>query len=240
MARLAPLDGVQGGRDDAGGGAGTPDGAATGRCGRTSDSADRIAGAGRPGRRRRVGSSSRPAPPDHRRAVRVNRDASLSVAAPASAPSGRRATGGHDGLLDNVVQPAGSSVAEPAGHRRRRSRSDRGRSNCKRSPGGGNRRTGTDGPIAGRPVLGRRHGVDERHRRQDSRPACVPSTMWGTAPMQNLQVVRGAVLTPKSGRPLLRRPPGGRALSSPEHERSVTDHATSLKLGRHSRGHAVR
>ena len=93
----APSDGVQGGRDDAGGGAGTPGGAAAGRSGRTSGSADRAAGAGRPGRRRRVWPSSRPAPADHRQAVRVNRDASLSVAAPASGPSGRHACGGHDG-----------------------------------------------------------------------------------------------------------------------------------------------
>ena len=82
-------------------------------------------------------------------------------------------------------------------HSHRRSRSDRGRSNCKRSPAGGNRRTGTDGPIAGRPALCRRHGVDERHRWQDTRPACVPGTVWGTASMQNLQVARGAVLAPK-------------------------------------------
>ena len=37
--------------------------------------------------------------------------------------------------------------------------------------------------------------MDERQRWQDSRPACVPGTMWGTAPRQNLQVVHGAVLT---------------------------------------------
>ena len=129
--------------------------------------------------------------------ARVNRDASLSVAAPASGPSGRHASDGHDGLLDNAVRPAGSSVAEPAGNRRQRSKSDRGRSNCKRSPGGGNLRTGKDGPISARPALCRRRGVDERHRWQDSRPACVPGTVWGTAPMQNLQVARGAVLAPK-------------------------------------------
>ena len=97
MARWPPSDGVQGGRDDAGGGAGTPGGAAAGRSGRTSGSADRAAWPGRPGRRRRVWPSSRPAPPDHRLAVRVNRDASLSVAAPANGSSGPHASGGHDG-----------------------------------------------------------------------------------------------------------------------------------------------
>ena len=218
MARWPRCVVIEGGRDDAGGGAGTPGEAAAGRSGRTSGSADRAAGAGRPGPQRCVGSSSRPGTADHRLAVRVNRDASLSVAEPASGPSGRHATGGHDGLLDNVVPPAGSSVAEPAGHRRRRSRSDRGRSNCKRSPGGGSLRTGKDGPISARPALCHRHGVDERQRWQDSRPACVPGTVWGTAPMPNLQVARGAVLAHKSGRPPLRRPPARRALSPPEHE----------------------
>ena len=105
---LAPSDGGQGGRDDAGGGAGTPGGAAAGRSGRTSGSADRAAWPGRPGRRRRVWPSSRPAPTDHRRPARVNRDASLSVAAPASGPSGRRACGGHDGSPGSAAQPAGS------------------------------------------------------------------------------------------------------------------------------------
>jgi len=197
MARWPRWVVIQGGRDDAGGGAGTPGGAAAGRSGRTSGSADRAAGASRPGRRRRVWPSSRPAPPDHRRPVRVNRDASLSVAAPASGPFGQRACGGHDGSPGSAARPAGPFAAGPLWHSHRRSRADRGRSNCKRSPAGGNRRTGTDGPTAGRPALCRRHDVDECHRWQDSRPACVPGTMWGTAPMQNLQVARGAVLAPK-------------------------------------------
>ena len=111
----APSGGVQGGRDDAGGGAGTPGGAAAGRSGRTSGSADRAAGAGRPGRRRRVWPSSRPAAADHRRPVRVNRDASLSLVAPASGPSGRHACGGHDGSPGSAAQPLGPSLPRPPG-----------------------------------------------------------------------------------------------------------------------------
>jgi len=194
---LAPLDVIKGDRDDAGGGAGTPGGAAAGRSGRTSGSADRAAWLGRPGRPRRVWPSSRPAPTDHRSPVRVNRDASLSVAAPANGPSGQRACGGRDGSPGSAARPAGRSAAGPLWHSLRRSRPDRGRSNCKRSPAGGTRRTGTDGLIAGRAPLCRKHSVDERYRWQDTRPACVPGTMWGTAPMQNCQVARGAVLAPK-------------------------------------------
>jgi hypothetical protein len=44
-----------------------------------------------------------------------------------------------------------------------------------------------------------RRDVDERPHRQDTRPAFVPGTVWGTAPMQNLQVQLGAVLALKSG-----------------------------------------
>ena len=174
----------------------------------------------------------------------MNRDASLSVAAPASGTSGRHATDAHDGLLDNVVQPAGSSVAEPVGHRRQRSRADRGRSNCKRSPGGGNLRTGKDGPIAGRPALCRRHGVDQRHRWQDSRPACVPGTVWGTAPMQNLQGARGAVLAPKLCQaltaPSSRGPPSTPARAPPvgQHRAPHLDPPSTPR--RHARSYTIR
>ena len=115
----------------------------------------------------------------------------------ASGPFGRRACGGHDGPPGSAVRPVGPFAAGPVWHSHRRSRADRGRSNCKRSPGRGNRRTGTDGLIAGRAPLCRRHSVDERHRWQDSRPVRVPGMVWGTASMQNLQVARGAVLAPK-------------------------------------------
>ena len=39
--------------------------------------------------------------------------------------------------------------------------------------------------------------VDERHDCRDIVPACVPSTVWGTASMRNRQVELGAVLAPQ-------------------------------------------
>ena len=43
----------------------------------------------------------------------------------------------------------------------------------------------------------RRRHVDERHDCRDIVPACVPSTVWGTASMRNRQVGLGAVLAPQ-------------------------------------------
>ena len=58
-----------------------------------------------------------------------------------------------------------------------------------------------------RSALRRRQDVDERHHRQDTRPAFVPSTVWGTASRRNRQVELGAVLALNSGRLSGRRPP---------------------------------
>ena len=56
-------------------------------------------------------------------------------------------------------------------------------------------------------ALDRRQDVDERLHRQDTRPAFVPGTVWGTASKQNCQVMVGAVLALNSGRLSGRRPP---------------------------------
>ena len=45
----------------------------------------------------------------------------------------------------------------------------------------------------------RRHHVDERHDCQDNVPACVPSTVWGTASRRNSQVGLGAVRAAQCG-----------------------------------------
>ena len=53
---------------------------------------------------------------------------------------------------------------------------------------------------------GRRH-VDERRDCRDIGPACVPSTVWGTASMRNRQVGLGAVLALDTSAFLARQPP---------------------------------
>ena len=197
MARWPRPVVIQGGRDGAGADAGTPDGAAPGRSGRTNGSAGRAAGPGRPGRQRRGWSSSRPAPTDHRPAARVNRDASLSLAAPASGRSGPHASGGHGGSPGSAAQPAGPCGGAHAPHCRRRNRSHRGHSSCKQSPADGNRHTGTDGLISDWTALLRRFGMDERLPWQDTQPACVPGTMWGHGAEPDGQVMPGVVLAPE-------------------------------------------
>ena len=61
-------------------------------------------------------------------------------------------------------------------------------------PERGSRRTETAGLTRRRHGRSRRRHVDERHDCRDTVPACVPSTVWGTASMQNLPVEIGAVL----------------------------------------------
>src|SRR5487761_1694945 len=68
------------------------------------------------------------------------------------------------------------------------------------------------------PALPRRHGVDERPQRQDTGPAFVPGTVWGTASMQNLVVGLGAVLALNPGRPAPRRLPSPAVAPSPPQE----------------------
>src|SRR5208282_5759676 len=53
---------------------------------------------------------------------------------------------------------------------------------------GDNPRKETASPTARHDVRTRYRHVDERHDCQDNAPACVPSTVWGTASRRNSQV----------------------------------------------------
>ena len=186
MVRCAPCGpGRHGGGDR--GGAGTSGEGRAGRHDRTSDSAAMRAGAVPPGRRRRTAPSPCCPAPDQRRSAGVNHDASLFLsAAPASGPSAPHAVAGRGWSAGSAGRPAAASRAAPDRRSHRGSRSARGRSNCRRRPARGSRHTGTDDLIPGLPLPCRRSAVDERPDRQDTRPAFVPGTMWGTAPISNL------------------------------------------------------
>ena len=98
-----------------------------------------------------------------------------------------------------LVTPAGSTLRAAGLARRslRHSRFGRDRNSCRSSSGRGNRHTETAGLTQHRNVRSCRHHVDESHDCRDIGPACVPSTVWGTASMQNRQVGLGAVLAPQ-------------------------------------------
>ena len=132
----------------------------------------------------------------------VNPDASLFLVAPGSGPSGRHARADLAGSPGSAGRLLEASLSGRTRRSLRCSRSARGHSSCRRSPACGSRRTRTDDPRPAPPVRARRQNVDETPDRQDNCPAFVPGTMWGTAPRQNLQVERGAVLAHNSGRPL--------------------------------------
>ena len=80
---------------------------------------------------------------------------------------------------------------------RRHSRFGRDRNSCRSRSGRGNRRTETAGLTERRDAGTATRHVDERRDYRDIVPACVPSTVWGTASMRNRQVVLGAVLAPQ-------------------------------------------
>jgi hypothetical protein len=197
MGHCAPSGRGQHGCDGDRGGAGTPGEAAADRDDRTNGSASSLAGAVRLEMRRRARSPSRRSPPDHPPVAWVNHDASLFLffCAPAGGPSGRHASFCHQGSADSVRPRPEAPGDAPVRRNRCRSRSGRGRSGCKRPLRYRTSCKGTDGQTPARPVRRRRRGVDERLPWQDTRPAFVPVTVWGTAPGQNFQVIVGAVLS---------------------------------------------
>jgi hypothetical protein len=145
------------------------------------------AGAVPPGRRRRTGPSPCCPAPDQRPPAGVNHDASLFLsAAPASGPSAPHAPAGHGWSAGSAGPPAAASRALPAWRSPPGSRPARGHSSCRRQPARGSWHTETGDLIPRLPLPCRRSAVDERLGRQDTGPAFVPGTMWGTAPISNL------------------------------------------------------
>ena len=146
---------------------------------------------------RRSHSSASQAPADHRVAVGVNRDASLFCRAPGSDPVARHggvAPPDHSGSAGRRTGPRGAGRAERSP---RHNKSGHGRSSCRSAPGPGSRRIETAALMPRRRDRNRDRHMDDRHDCRDTVPACVPSTVWGTASMRNRQVEIGAVLAPR-------------------------------------------
>ncbi len=153
--RVAP------GRDDRGGGAGTPDGRIPGSDARTNGSAMSRAGAAPPGSLRRSRSPASWAATDHPAAARVNRDASHFCSAPDSDASARHARAAPDGWSDSAARQHAARDAGLARRSLRHSRFARDRNSCRSSSGRGNRHTQTAGLTQHRHVRSCRRHVDE-------------------------------------------------------------------------------
>src|SRR5208282_777825 len=109
--------------------------------------------------------------------------------------------------LGNAVPPGSACVAALAARSRPRSRLGRDHSNRRSKPGRDSPRKETASPTARHGVRTRKRQVDGRHDCQDNAPACVPSTVWGTASRRNSQVGLGAVLALENEQALSRHPP---------------------------------
>ena len=137
----------------------------------------------------------------------MNPDASLYCDAPGSDALGRHEQAAPDGWFGNDVPHGSACVAALAERNRPRNRFGRDHSNRRSKPERGNPRKETASPTARHDVRIRYRPVDERHDCQDNVPACVPSTVWGTASRRNRQVALGAVLALKSAHANKPNPP---------------------------------
>ena len=130
-------------------------------------------------------------------AVGVNRDASLFCRAPDSDLVARHGGVAAQAHVDSAVRRSGPRGAGRAEHSPRHNKSGHGRSSCRSVSGRGSRHTETAELMLRRHDRNRDRHMDDRHDCRDTVPACVLSTVWGTASMRNRQVRIGAVLAPR-------------------------------------------
>lgn len=206
---------VAAGLDDRRGGAKSPGGRNPDIAARTTGSARPSAGAVLPRPLRRSRSSASRVAADHRAAVGVNPDASRFCAAPGSAAPARHASTVPGGWSDSAGQRLAGYGGGHAAHTLRRSKSGRGRSSCRSTPGRDSPRTQTAGLTPRRRARIDRRSVDERHDCRNTGSACVPSTVWGTAPSETAKFNIGAVLAPRY-RQAFTPPPGAPHLDPPD------------------------
>jgi hypothetical protein len=174
---MCGCDALDAERDDAG----TADGADRGIAGRTNGSAIPREGVDHPRPPRRSHSASSRDAPDHRAVAGVNPDASRSCGARGSGGRARHGRSAHGGWPGSVRRRRAGDAAGRAGRSHRRSRSGRGRTCCRSAPDRGTPRRRTAAPSRIRAARSCQPLVDVRHDCRDIGPACVPSTVWGTA-----------------------------------------------------------
>ena len=118
----------------------------------------------------------------------MNPDASLYCNAPCSDALGRHGQAAPDDWFGNAVPPRSACAAALAARSRPRNRFGRDHSTRRSKLGRDNPHKETASPAARHDVRTRYRHEDERHDCQDNVPACVPSTVWGTASRRNSQV----------------------------------------------------
>ena len=128
--------------------------------------------------------------PNHPRDVAGNPDASRCFVGRDSdrpAPHGSPDRGGWPG---SAARPRAGRRAEPSVHSLVRSKSGHGRSGCRPAPEFGSARTETVGQSSPPRATAR---MDAFGNDWNTAPACVLSTVWGTASIRDLAVEVGAV-----------------------------------------------
>ena len=188
--------------DDGGGDAEIPGGRDPNIAARTSDSARPTATVGQSRRLRRSRSPTSWALADHPAGGGVNRDASLFCCAPGSDAPAQHGRAVQDGSFGSAVRQHASCGGGPLAHNRRGNRFAHDRSSCRSAPGGDSLRTHRAGRIPRRHCRSGSHHVDERHDCRDTRPACVPGTVWGTASSVTAKFTSAPCLPLDQGKPL--------------------------------------
>ena len=169
----------RGSLDDRRGGAKIPDGRDPHSAARTNSSARPNAGADHPRLLHRSRSSASRKTSDH--PAGVNPDASRFCTAHGNGVPARHASAVPGGWLGNVRRRHAGRSGGRLRHSLRRSKSGHGRSSCRSAPGCGIVRRQTTALTRHRRDRIDKRYVDERHDCRDTHPACVPSTVWGTA-----------------------------------------------------------
>ena len=161
--------------------------------GRTSSPSDDLAMASRRHRGKLTVACSQSPPrspsPNHPRDVAGNPDASRCFVGRDSDPPAPHGSPDRGGWPGSAARPRAGHRAAPSVHNLVRSKSGRDHSGCRREPELGSARTETAGQSSPRPTA----HMDAIGDDWNTAPACVLSTVWGTASIRDLAVEVGAV-----------------------------------------------
>ena len=161
--------------------------------GRTSSPSDDLAMASRRHRGKLTVACSQSPPrspsPDHPRDMAGNPDASRCFVGRDSDPPAPHGSPDRGGWPGSAARPRAERRAAPSVHNLVRSKSGRDHSGCRREPELGSARTETAGQSSPRPTA----HMDAIGDDWNTAPACVLSTVWGTASIRDLAVEVGAV-----------------------------------------------